>query len=233
MTEVLTACPICSTPAPPPENKGAWKYCACPKCKAQYLIHRMTDGETDLYYRGAYRVKCPVDAADIRRQELRAKTQLSACADYMPGGSVLEIGHSAGILLRELVKLDYTDRVGVDPDTTHAQAGAGLRLYASLDDVPAQKFDLIVMSHSLEHFNHPRELLERLRDDYSHDETRVMIEVPNAAVCSSAFLWHHPIAFDAQALNWLMDKIGAVKVWQGWHGLGSGRHLYLIGVYEF
>ena len=152
-----------------------------------------------------------------------------------PGGTVLDIGCGHGELLEQLVQRGI-DAIGMDPDPRSRELAAqnGLTVLAGTAEAPApdigqRRFDLIVMSHSLEHCLDPLTAMENVRrllapDGYAY------IEVPNAGCvhfedfrqCSEMFdaprhLWF----FTGDALSQFAENAG-LRV-ERWHFNGFTR----------
>jgi SAM-dependent methyltransferase len=94
--------------------------------------------------------------------------------------SVLDVGCGNGFLLSVLQKDGFSRLEGVDPfarDDARTQAGFVIR--RSLDEI-AHRPDFILLSHSLEHMQEQRRVLERVRA-ISSPTTCVCVRIPLAA----------------------------------------------------
>lgn len=100
-----------------------------------------------------------------------------------PKPSVLDVGCGKGGFLSWLHAQGITKLSGVEPGaachhylhTHHPE----IDIFQSLDKVKTQTFDVIVLSHVLEHIISPRELLHQLKG-VMHESTLLYIEVPDA-----------------------------------------------------
>lgn len=143
------------------------------------------------YYNSTYRaVRQEAPTTDyLKFMKVRAKVQ----ADFIRQGSghnhftsILDIGSGCGTLLTELHNdADYLE--GWEPDVTMSKyandhfANAKIKFTNDLF-IPGkaeQKFDLITMSHVLEHVPYPGDFLAELRTRHLSQGGSIFIEVPN------------------------------------------------------
>jgi 2-polyprenyl-3-methyl-5-hydroxy-6-metoxy-1,4-benzoquinol methylase len=143
------------------------------------------------YYNSTYRaVRHEAPTSDyVRFMGARAKVQ----AEFIRQGSgknrfagVLDIGSGCGTLLAELQN-DADHLEGWEPDVTMSKHAIDLFANSKIkftNDlfIPGkseQKFDLITMSHVLEHVPHPGDFLAELRTHHLSEGGSIFIEVPN------------------------------------------------------
>ena len=242
--ETLTACPVCYAPFgdeyEAPDVSKAFEfggnnrlaYYHCEACGAYALNPRMTDEYTRVYYSRAYRAEVvPVDIVTKLQHISRVGEQMRLVGDLLVGKTLLELGCSSGYFLRELVERGFSV-TGVDPDK-RIDEDENTRWYRDIADLPPEPFDIIAMSHVMEHFNHPREILEVLVNSYASAGTRVMIDVPNVDGCYPAGLWlpHHPVVWGADGLRWLLEVVGCKVIFEDTHGNGlpAPHNLLMVG----
>jgi len=99
---------------------------------------------------------------------------------------------------------------GVEPgvmDQKFAMDTWGLVLHNKLEDLPVRDFDLILLSHMLEHVIDPIGYLSMLVNDYMAPEGRVIIEVPTFAT-GSAWSAFHAIMFTTNTLIYTIEQAG-------------------------
>lgn len=244
--EILDACPVCGSKDISAAYKDNYKGMGeiyqffCGNCHLIFLNPRMTDEQTTQYYAGLYRDTIQendegISEADLIRQTKRAQIQVEIIKNFIEGcGSNLEIGSSAGYLLDGLHKVGVSDCVGIEPDARYHELEPAkyYKLYKDISEVEPRIFDLITMSHSLEHFNHPLRYIQDLIANYAHPGTMFMIEVPNTEYYQ-CFGIAHPMNFTRETLNGLFDKAGCNTIRNFTHGL-DGRlvYRYLIGLYQ-
>ncbi len=238
--EYLIACPICegafngeaaygNNMIATTENGEGVKmiYRRCGKCGVWALSPRMTDEYTKEYYGGQYRQERPIGISTCYTAKMRAMTQMKLVGHLMTGGAVLEIGCSNGYLLQEFYNRGFVG-VGIDPDPDSAA------VYRDIADVPRHPYDVIAMSHVLEHFNHPREILESLVKNQAETGTRLLVDVPNWPTCFEAGLYqpHHPFMFCQASLTRLLESVGCKVIHAVLHGDGSNESNNLLVVAE-
>lgn len=248
--EVVDTCPVCGgtelAPVFTKAHMGVTLYFSqCRSCQTVFLNPRMTNAQTEVYYAEVYRqATTPTQESrefDRKVQQARAFIQLHFYEEQtkqFPAAvhSHLEIGSSAGFLLKAIhsqLKVDVS--VGVEPnDLYQDEAPANeFRVFKKLSQVPKQPFDLISMSHSLEHVNQPLGLLHNLIDNYSNEHTRFLVEVPDLEHnAHDALLFHHPVAYDINTLRGLFVRVGCDLRAAGYHGLGSPFKFYLLALFE-
>lgn len=167
------------------------------------------------------------------------------------GGRVCDLGCGHAVYLQQFKALGF-EVIGVDPDpAARAQAAeAGVTVLAGTgEDVPDTladgAFDLVIMTHSLEHCRNPRKALDnvyRLTKPGGH----CYIEVPNCAcahfrtftICSEMFdAPRHIYFFSPDNLKAMMTGIGFTPVdmlyqgyvrnfdqsWRGWEATIADR----------
>jgi SAM-dependent methyltransferase len=156
--------------------------------------------------------------------------------DAKAGERVVDLGCGSGDMLADLKELGC-DVVGVEPDAA-ARANAAGRGLTVLDgtaealpaELEAGSFDLVIMSHSLEHCLDP---LLALQNAYELTKPggRLYVEVPNCGcahfealdVCGANFdSPRHLSYFTRQALERAATKAGFVA--ESWRYHGFTRH---------
>ena len=245
--EQLTQCPVCKGENIPVMYEVNYRnlatlYCSvCSDCGLNFLNPRMSDEQTVKYYSGLYRDTISenengIYLVDLQNQHDRALVQVNTIKQHLIGmHSNLEIGSSAGYLLDRLHhECGFEYCVGIEPDVRYHQLepACNYRIYQDINEVPHQQFDLVTMSHSLEHMNHPLEYMQNIIDNYTHDGSLIMIEVPNIDYYTCYGL-AHPINFNQESLNGLFIRLGCMPVGNYAHGLGTAPvRKFLIGLYR-
>jgi 2-polyprenyl-3-methyl-5-hydroxy-6-metoxy-1,4-benzoquinol methylase len=242
LDENLETCPICGSSDIPriifvkvSGYQGNLSYSNCQGCGQLFLNPRMSDEQTNRYYMGDYRNRLlgptGVHVQDQTAQRLRAslQAQVMTIMNVVPF-KVLDIGCGSGFLLWEWDKRGAVC-TGVEPDVRcHDRLPANrYKVYADVSELPDHKFDLICMSHSLEHMNHPKEYLKNVLDKHAHKDTDLMIEVPNSECCTAAFRISHPMAFTRYTIEKLLTEVGYKVAHILYHGLSNTTtHRYLL-----
>ena len=237
--ETLTACPICECTMLSPVTNGRAAGAICGDCHTVFQNPRLDEASTREFYAGLYRDTVNVgnvnDQQDIDVQRARADFQLHACWDYIENArTMLEIGCSLGYLMDKLSVTFDIDCVGIEPDRRYhaVDPACNYRLYSDIHGMPIRKFDLVCMSHSLEHMREPLEYLSYLMDNYSHKDTRFMIEVPNYGLTPDTLNASHTFAFTEDTLNGMFARLGYKPLMMRKHYRNMAQlPVYLLGVY--
>lgn len=197
-------------------NPAYWYVCSI--CGALALSPRMTDEFTETYYQGSYRDKRPYTEITHLVGSNRAAVQVKLAGDYLRGETALDIGCSMGYLMEKLYYMGFIV-TGIDPDPESVAD------YPRWQDAPDKAYDLICMSHTLEHVNHPRQFLSGLLAKFAKPGTRLMIDVPNYPDCKGAmmFQFHHPLCYSLESLTWLLECIGCRVIFSATHN--DGRNI--------
>ena len=242
LNTTLTACPFCQSTELEHKKHGKVMGSICGACGLVFLNPRMDDEQLARYYStGQYRDSVtPNDTGisqfDLTRQQQRARWQWkSTQRAILHAGTCLEIGCSAGYMLEQLRVHEDMECVGIEADERyHAIAPArNFPLYTDISHLHPRKFDLVVMSHVLEHFNHPIEFLAMLRAKYMHKNSSILIEVPNYVAFPSTLSVNHAYAFEEHTLRDCLKLAGFGEcVFFDKHGLGDRREFYLLGVWR-
>lgn len=244
--EALNSCPVCGGGNNPHiiflhdrrVSGETLHYASCQGCGQLFLTPRMSDAQTAEYYAGAYRTGIwgadGYNEVDQTTQRLRASLQAQVLNlwNVVPD-NVLEIGSGAGYLLWEWHKRG-AKVVGIEPDARcrEREPGKRFKMLADIAELEPQPFELICLSHVLEHLNHPREYLQDLIAKYAGPQTQLMIEVPNSECNLSAFQIHHPMAFTGHSLDRLMEGLGYKMVQRLYHGLANTEiQRYYLALY--
>jgi SAM-dependent methyltransferase len=136
---------------------------------------------------------------------------------------VLEIGCGSGVLLREIKGRGANVR-GCEIDKISSEVAnraLGEQVVANVDATELLKnidqfYDLIVISHVLEHLRNPVEVLKALRNSMKADGT-LLVVVPNLDSAPKAFLrkywgyWQVPVHlthFNTDSLIYLIENCG-------------------------
>ena len=176
----------------------------CKECTGIFLANRMTDEQTAEYYSGLYRkITTPNDERknlDAWNEQQRAAHQFAFIKNKVHLGSkVLDVGCSRGYLLQILRDQFNLEVTGVEVGDKEALDEAGIESFATLEELGERKFDIIILSHILEHQNHPDFFLRDIMK-YGHNGTYYLIDVPNPYSDHAALLLHHPIGFTRDSM---------------------------------
>lgn len=109
--------------------------------------------------------------------------------------NMLDIGASAGVLLQAFQKAFGCAVTGVEPGEAYRAFAEekGIRMFSSVDDLSESKperFDLVSMSHVMEHLSDPVGMLRLIREQLLKEEGLLLLEVPNFYAHDSYELAH-------------------------------------------
>jgi len=212
-------CPVCGHAAPSRSYEvmsvigTIMNYAHCADCGILWQTSRFADDYTEEYYRDVYReITAPSEAkraTTAKMGKLRASIQVGWLSQFLLGvDTALDYGCSGGWLLDALA--DYGLTVcGVEMDTSELTKPARDKyaVYDSIDAAPGQ-YDLITMSHVVEHFNHPLDALKPIVDKLKPGGL-LFVDVPNyRGLPGYGTGLHHPICFDAASLAWTLQAAG-------------------------
>jgi len=198
----------------------------CSDCGFIYLSPRMSEDELDSFYKEHYRTlyqgQEDPTTANLKTQTLRAE-DLHQFAQKSAGKvkRFLDIGASAGLLMEAFKNNSGSEIVGVEPGDSYRvfSQGKGLTLYSSLEEmqkVGEEKFDIICMSHVLEHISDPKEYLLGLRE-LLNKGGYLLLQVPHVT-------WHdsfeiaHLTSFSPHTLREMVQVVGYKQVSIKSHG---------------
>jgi SAM-dependent methyltransferase len=189
----------------------------CLGCGLVYQSPRMSASESAAFYAAEYRLlqegNSDPTARNMLVQQRRARSLLGFCQPIL--GSLqrhLDIGCSLGILLGQFQEVFHNQAVGVEPGEAHREHARrqGLVVYPTLEELEnagEAPFDLVSMSHVLEHLPDPLATLVHLRETLLAREGRLLIEVPNL-YSHDSFEVAHLYAFSAHSLRETLRKAG-------------------------
>lgn len=222
MPETVALCPLCSSSRNksfdrrtfrgfPVENR------ICLDCGLVFQSPRMTESEMAVYYQAEYRrtyqgTEGPV-ARDLVVQTARAQELLNFARDKITAVSrCLDVGCSTGLILKHFQAQLGCHPVGIEPDNAYRSyaVGQGLTVYPSLVEleiVPEGRFDLVIMSHVLEHLPDPVRFISHLRESVLTPGGSILIEVPNL-YSHDSFEVAHLFAFSPHTLKEVLRKAG-------------------------
>jgi SAM-dependent methyltransferase len=197
----------------------------------------MTDEETVQFYEREYRrlnqggQEEPL-AKEIEIQRQRALALRKIVAKQV--GKVsrhLEIGCSAGCLLQALQEQYGCASIGIEPGNAFRDhtVHLGFKVYpslAALEENKEERFDLISMSHVLEHMTDPVATLTELHRSWLTPEGWLFLEVPNLYGHFS-FEVAHLFSFSSRSLDQVLQKAGFRKIQLIKHGQPRSRKIPL------
>jgi SAM-dependent methyltransferase len=189
----------------------------CLDCGLVYQSPRMTEVESAVFYADEYRLlqegQTDPTARNINIQKARASSLYGFIQPIFATVSRhLDIGCSMGILLKYFQGLFHNQAVGVEPGEAHREQARsqGLTVYGTLEELEKAgetRFDLVSISHVLEHLPDPLGYLSHLREAILTKEGNLLLEVPNLYAHDS-FEVAHLFAFSPHTLREVLRKSG-------------------------
>ncbi|HEX4565635.1 MAG TPA: methyltransferase domain-containing protein [Vicinamibacterales bacterium] len=221
MIDIVRACPVCDGRKAEvlhsqrfvlsDDKKLAWSCAvvACARCDAAFADTPVTQKEYDELYaeRSRYAAGPAAHATEHDRDTSRFREMAAAIRDVVPDPTahIADVGCANGQMLAALGALGCTRLTGIDPSPgCVAQAGAirGVEAHVgSLSHIPAGvgPFDLVILSHVLEHVRDLKAALRYLRSFLSSDGV-VYVEVPDASRYTE-FAWSPFQDFNTEHIN--------------------------------
>lgn len=180
----------------------------CEACNCRWSTPRLTDKELGLLYLNyrspeydKMRERHETDYAERKHQHLGFRDNTRAAEymlqPYLKAPRILDVGGYDGLNtpLRHIAETHHI----FDIDDASPVEGAQI---VKLPDPP---YDLVVLSHVLEHVSDP---FEFLRDWSQHSSKIVYVEVPLADIPKAPLFWHeHQTMFSVPALVMLLKRL--------------------------
>jgi len=187
----------------------------------------MNSAELDAFYADEYRQVYQGEAGPTDKDLFVQNGRAQALLDFLEANNVqperyLDIGSSAGIMMKRFHESFSCQVVGVEPGEAYREYAAeqGLSVYADIADIknPAEVgFDLVSMAHVLEHMPNPVGYLADLRDSVLTPSGWLLIEVPNL-FSHESFEIAHMTSFSGHSLRQVLNKAGYQVVSLKKHG---------------
>ena len=209
-------CPICFFPSTSPGRlrRSGYNFDYCPACSVLFMNPTPTQEDLISFYGGAYWERTNSKRSRryrFKKQFLRAlffEDELKK-AGVPKGGRILEIGSGFGGIVWALSHLRDMEpsALELDPQAGLFQQKLGVKILDSgvQEGSAAQGgFDVVVLSHVLEHQLDPRELLRKAFGLLNPSGT-VLIEVPHHHFVVDGSI-DHPLAFSKYALDRLLRE---------------------------
>jgi 2-polyprenyl-3-methyl-5-hydroxy-6-metoxy-1,4-benzoquinol methylase len=239
-TEAAQQCALCGHDDAAEVERGISRDIAitnviCKRCTLVYMRPYASPVDSaGLYKSGSYWGEASDSAVQV--SDLRSAHIAEFCAPYLSAGAtVLDIGCASGETLARMRDRFDCKPVGIEPDQSlseHARQTHGIEvLNTTVEELdPGQiQADMIVMSHVLEHFNAPRDALQKVRT-WLKPNGLMYVEVPNLFVHQS-FELAHPFTFHRGTLVEMLRAEGFNVQWFKSHGKGRPLRLpYFLSV---
>jgi len=190
----------------------------CRACGLVFMSPRRTPEELAAFYERGYRTaqqgtEAPT-VAKLDFEEQRAEGQLAMFRQVTESiHDFLEVGCGGGRLMHLVEERLGARAVGIEPGAAYRDflRREGLTVYVSLDALlereTGRRFDLISLSHVLEHLPDPVAYLTRLRLALLRPTGRIYVEVPNL-LAHTSFEPGHLCSFTALTLRRTVEAAG-------------------------
>ena len=216
-------------------HEATLDYQFCQSCGLVFMSPQFTEEDLNTFYARRYWSLYTGDArpkeADRTAQRERARHLSQIIQTHIPHiMSHLDIGCSAGELLLTMRQVQPNlVSAGVELSEAHRDwcIERGLAVYSSIEQLQAthaspQRFDLISLSHVLEHIPEPVEFLKTLSRDVLAPGGHILIEVPNLFGHVS-FEIAHVLCFYQKTLVDVLGQAGYRVIWSQEHSVPRNR----------
>ncbi len=196
-------------------HKNHFDVVACTNCGTFRINPYMTEASVKKYYTEIYG---PVKRKNVEAEGLYKKQAGSSeelfkviSKHFGKDTAILDYGSGAGGRLDAFFKNGYTNLNAFDYDEkylAHAVSKGAKR------HVDGNKYDLIILSHVIEHINEPVEFLKKLKEDYLKPTGQIYLEVPlydNTVHLMGDFHLAHKFYFSYYSLVLLGNMAGMVE----------------------
>lgn len=236
-------CPVCAGEHRPGPTVGRLTYVRCRSCGLVFMepmpSQRWYDGRyAAQYWEGQAKRDDRSDETSrrLRKEHLRAiaYAEIARAAGLPSEGTLLEIGCGTGGAAATLAESLGWSAVGVEPDVASRAIASTIGVMVDATDLDGfvalgRTFDLILLSHVLEHVVDPDRFLTQVLRLLGPDGV-LLIEVPNGMTNESLHLFH-PYLFTRRALTILLGRHGLEADVRAHGGAASRmRHHFLLAV---
>lgn len=237
MSDPTTNCPVCRSMAYAPfdqvQDAGLkLEYVFCLQCGVVFQRVRPDADDLSSFYRETYRAivqgsEAPTEK-DLLVQAGRARALLLLLMDHVDAVHVhLDVGSSAGTLLREVQRQYRCRSIGIEPGDAYRTYSRqmGTQTVSDLKELPSNlrgEIDLVSMVHVLEHLAEPIQYLETIRRDWMAEGGVLLLEVPNLYGHTS-FEAAHITAYAPAALRGVLRRAGYDVLMLKKHGAPRSR----------
>ena len=205
------------------------QYQVCRYCGLVFMSPRFNESDLSSFYKAEYRALYCGDieptTTDIEEQKARAKHLAQIVKSHVGRvNSHLDIGCSTGELLLAIKSIYPKVRVaGIEPSNAHRTwcSTKGLLAYNSLEVMlrkEQRRFQLVSLSHVLEHLPEPVSYLSKLRSDVIAPNGFLLIEAPNL-LGHVSFEIAHLVCFYEKTLRDILRLAGYKLIFLKVHGI--------------
>jgi hypothetical protein len=224
-TQKVDACPLCGSDERNEDVLGNdTNWALCNACGAGYKTLIPTDDELHQFYKVDYweneSNKLYPTRKDVRTQVIRVGRQCHLIQqELLVVESSLDIGCAMGWGVHSLASMGI-NAFGVEPSDRCRALAEALNVYENLESLPRREFDLVILSHVLEHVPQPIEYLKMLYDEYMSEVSTILIEIPDGSA-GSAWSSFHTVMIPPKVLSSVLERAGFVTI-------NAGRSSHVI-----
>ncbi len=211
-------CRLCGSNKIKQINWGGTILLHCNSCDIYFLAEFPNQLNLDNYYEKEYRIVKDFTNTEHRRiSRIYEQYQLlSIINKYHDIKSILDIGCDKGFFLDEARRLGINVAgVELSESARNYCATIGLDVRHSIDEFDS-KFDAVIMSHSLEHFFDPKEILTKIYDKLNSKGLLIVrvpaFDSPWSRIAKSRWIWfqpkNHNFHFTQKSLRLLAQNCG-------------------------
>ncbi len=238
----VETCPLCGSKKKRLFDRGVYHgheiaNWICQRCGLVFLSPRMDEEEQSKFYATEYRemhhggARPPTWVLEYEEQRAKHLAQI-ARENIKQVRAHLDIGCSSGQLLRAVWSEFRCDSVGIEPTDGYRDfcLEQGLLVYRSMEEALAsnqERFDLVTMSHVLEHLTDPVGYLMSLREQALCPSGYLVVEVPNLFAHGCFGIWHN-FAFSPDTLRETIRKAGFSLSFVKIHGIPRTNRPFFI-----
>jgi 2-polyprenyl-3-methyl-5-hydroxy-6-metoxy-1,4-benzoquinol methylase len=219
-TSTQTSCTLCgSSTLVERERRGVFRYAQCASCSLAFVLNPPSETMTEEQYNQGvssklayYRLAAAADARSFDRL-------LRLVERYTKPGSILDVGCNIGTFVRAAEARGWA-ATGVDLNREAVEFGrrhSGLRLVTleEFESQPAQRFDVIHSSDTVEHFTDPARVM-RYYVSMLKPDGLLALSTPNydSRLCKIFQLkpTEHLFLFNQRSLSYMLQSIGLTVV---------------------
>ncbi len=220
--ESLSACPSCASSSEAwsvgPEGRdfrARIRTSECTRCSLVFQNPRLTSESASMFYRRYYRNSFHTrqKSEQLFARSCRRGSEIVKFLGQDLDGvrSALEVGCGYGGILVALARRGI-DVQGCDENPMSVSVATAHGVPVTLggfDALPERRYDLIILSHVLEHVDQPVPFLERLKSLLAPGGS-IFIEVPRivASTEDRVFQLGHVLYFDSKSLANVLSRVG-------------------------
>lgn len=216
----LLNCKLCSGTNTNTFILGDTELIQCPDCGIVYNSSFRSIEELEKYYKEDYKITTDDIVETEKRRIFRLPEQIELIyiiSGFKPApASILDFGCDKAFFLDEARRYGY-NTTGIEQSVKAKEYSniIGINSYPALNDLN-EKYDVVVMWHSLEHIPEPKQILKQLSDKMNPD-SYIFIRVPAfdslfRKIFGKRWIWFQPenhyFHYSLESLAYLLKEAG-------------------------